>query len=148
MKSKRPIAFFRFFYDFLEICIRNILHLAFIEHRHQCHNNPFRRNPLDIIGQDASPTALTFPLRSNCHPDFIDALPKRSALERVFLQRFQKGIIIFNERLIFFGQRLCPPFKFRKVLYTGIHTHRYLNKSQASGNSSPERSASESSLNA
>lgn len=35
MKSKRLIAFFRFFYDFLEICIRNILHLAFIEHRHQ-----------------------------------------------------------------------------------------------------------------
>ena len=50
MKSKRLIAFFRFFYDFLEICIRNILHLAFIEHRHQCHNNPFRRNQLDIIG--------------------------------------------------------------------------------------------------
>lgn len=70
MKSKRLIAFFRFFYDFLEICIRNILHLAFIEHRHQCHNNPFRRNPLDIIGQDASPTALPFPFRSNCHPDF------------------------------------------------------------------------------
>lgn len=87
MKSKRLIAFFRFFYDFLEICIRNILHLAFIEHRHQCHNNPFRRNPLDIIGQDASPTALPFPFRSNCHPDFIDALPKRSALERVFLQK-------------------------------------------------------------
>ena len=76
------------------------------------HNNPFRRNPLDIIGQDASPTALPFPFRSNCHPDFIDALPKRSALERVFLQ------------------------------------NHYLNKSQASGNSSPERSASESSLNA
>lgn len=90
MKSKRLIAFFRFFYDFLEICIRNILHLAFIEHRHQCHNNPFRRNPLDIIGQDASPTALPFPFRSNCHPDFIDALPKRSALERVFLQRVPK----------------------------------------------------------
>lgn len=87
MKSKRLIAFFRFFYDFLEICIRNILHLAFIEHRHQCHNNPFQRNPLDIIGQDASPTALPFPFRSNCHPDFIDALPKRSALERVFLQK-------------------------------------------------------------
>lgn len=112
MKSKRLIAFFRFFYDFLEICIRNILHLAFIEHRHQCHNNPFRRNPLDIIGQDASPTALPFLFRSNCHPDFIDALPKRSALERFFLQ------------------------------------NHYLNKSQASGNSSPERSASESSLNA
>ena len=112
MKSKRLIAFFRFFYDFLEICIRNIPHLAFIEHRHQCHNNPFRRNQLDIIGQDASPTALPFPFRSNCHPDCIDALPKRSALERVFLQ------------------------------------NHYLNKSQASGNSSPERSASESSLNA
>lgn len=60
MKSKRPIAFFRFFYDFLEICIRNILHLTFIEHRHQCHNNPFRRNPLDII----APPLLPFPLEA------------------------------------------------------------------------------------